>query len=235
MFKTLASVAIGFSIATLTPMPVDAHELQETPVQLDAASDKRNSMIERVIADINVIQPVTAPEIKTDSEEHMLVIKVVPNPEPVVEPTPAPSSSTSRSSNGNSNNESASKPNADKPKTEPVKTAPSSGKGANVVETALMYVGTPYKSGGKTPAGFDCSGFTSYVYGQHGINLSSSSAAQRNAGTVVTNPEPGDIIWTPGHVGIYVGNGKQIDAPRPGKTVQVRGIWQSNPTYIRIG
>lgn len=223
-------------MATLIPTPADAHELQKTPVQLDTASDTRQSVIEQVSADINVIQPVTAPEIKTDSEEHMLVIKVVPNPEPVVIPASTSSSSLNRTaSDSSNNNDSASKPNADKPKTKSEKTAPSSGKGANVVETALMYVGTPYKSGGKTPAGFDCSGFTSYVYGQHGINLSSSSAAQRNAGTVVTNPEPGDIIWTPGHVGIYVGNGKQIDAPRPGKTVQVRGIWQSNPTYIRIG
>ncbi|GMA35091.1 hypothetical protein [Demequina litorisediminis] len=53
-------------------------------------------------------------------------------------------------------------------------------------------------------------------------------------GTVVSDPQPGDIIVTPGHVGIYAGPNLQIDAPRPGKTIQFRAIWQSNPTYVRV-
>ena len=46
---------------------------------------------------------------------------------------------------------------------------------------------------------------------------------------------PGDLIWSPGHVGIYAGGNTQIDAPRPGKTIQFRDIWQSDPTFIRVG
>lgn len=107
-------------------------------------------------------------------------------------------------------------------------------RGSDLVAFAKQFVGTPYVGGGKSPGGFDCSGFTSYVYGQFGISLSSSSGAQRGYGTVVSAPAPGDLIWSPGHVGIYVGNGQQIDAPRPGKTIQVRGIWQSNPTFLRL-
>ncbi|WP_051016040.1 C40 family peptidase [Cellulomonas massiliensis] len=106
-----------------------------------------------------------------------------------------------------------------------------------VVRIAKSLAGTPYRTGGTTPRGFDCSGFTRYVYKKAGVKtLSHSSSAQRHAGKVVSrkHAKPGDLIWTPGHVAIYVGKGKQIDAPRPGKSIKVRSIWQSNPTFIRV-
>lgn len=113
---------------------------------------------------------------------------------------------------------------------------PPSVAGNAVLEEAAKHVGTAYVAGGRSPGGFDCSGFVHYVYKQLGIDLPTSSGAYRNIGTVVSaaDAQPGDIIYSPGHVGIYAGNGQQIDAPRPGKTIQFRGIWQSNPTYIRI-
>lgn len=109
--------------------------------------------------------------------------------------------------------------------------------GELIVKTAKLYLGTPYRSGGTTPAGFDCSGFTSYVYKKAGVaKLPRSSSAQRGSGKVVSRKDarPGDLIWSPGHVAIYLGNGKQIDAPRPGKKIMVRSIWQSNPTFLRV-
>ncbi|QIK84566.1 C40 family peptidase [Sanguibacter sp. HDW7] len=109
--------------------------------------------------------------------------------------------------------------------------------GELIVRTAKRYIGTPYRYGGTTPRGFDCSGFTSYVYKKAGVaKLPRSSSAQRGSGKVVArkNARPGDLIWTRGHVAIYVGNGKQIDAPRPGKSIKVRDIWQSNPTFLRV-
>ncbi|WP_407344479.1 C40 family peptidase [Pengzhenrongella phosphoraccumulans] len=113
---------------------------------------------------------------------------------------------------------------------------PQSVSGNAVLEVAARYVGVPYRSGGKTPEGFDCSGFTAYVYGQLGISMTSQSSAQRNVGTVVSRADalPGDLIWSPGHVAIYAGGNTQIDAPKPGGSVQFRAIWQSNPVFIRV-
>lgn len=106
--------------------------------------------------------------------------------------------------------------------------------GSAIIAEAAKYVGTPYVSGGSSPRGFDCSGFVSYVYGQFGISLPRSSGAYWNVGTRVSSPKPGDIIVTPGHVGLYAGPNLQIDAPVPGKTLQFRAIWQSNPTFVRV-
>lgn len=106
--------------------------------------------------------------------------------------------------------------------------------GSEVIAYAATFVGTPYKSGGSTPAGFDCSGFVSYVYAHFGISLPHSSSAYWGVGTRVSSPKPGDIIVTSGHVALYAGSNLQIDAPVPGKTIQFRAIWQSNPTYVRV-
>jgi cell wall-associated NlpC family hydrolase len=113
---------------------------------------------------------------------------------------------------------------------------PQSVAGNLVLEIAARYVGVPYRYGGTTPAGFDCSGFTAYVYAQVGISLGRTTTAQRSAGVVVSRADalPGDLVWTSGHVAIYAGGGMQIDAPRTGKTVQFRAIWQSNPIFLRL-
>ena len=128
-------------------------------------------------------------------------------------------------------------PDAEEPAAEPVGApAPASANGNAIVEIASRYVGVPYRWGGTTPEGFDCSGYTSYVYAQVGITLPRTSSAQRGAGTVVSraDAQPGDLIWTAGHIAIYAGGNMQVDAPVPGKTIQIREIWQSNPTFIRV-
>ena len=107
--------------------------------------------------------------------------------------------------------------------------------GSSIIAEASKYVGISYVRGGSSPdTGFDCSGFVSYVYAQFGISLPHSSGAYYGVGTQVSSPQPGDIIVSPGHVGIYAGPNLQIDAPLSGKTIQFRAIWQSNPTYVRV-
>ncbi|MBV7362872.1 C40 family peptidase [Actinomycetaceae bacterium TAE3-ERU4] len=114
--------------------------------------------------------------------------------------------------------------------------APAASSGASsggAVAVAYRYLGTPYRWGGSSPSGFDCSGFTSYVYRQLGINLPHSSTSQARYGRRVSMAEarPGDLMWRPGHVGIYIGNGKMIHAPRPGKSVQVANVGSSMAPY----
>ena len=99
--------------------------------------------------------------------------------------------------------------------------------GESVVAYAKQFIGIPYKYGGTTPkTGFDCSGFTSYVYKHFGINLPRTSGGQSSVGTAVSksNLQLGDIVVYNGHVAIYVGGGNVIHAPRPGKSVCIVGI-----------
>ncbi len=108
--------------------------------------------------------------------------------------------------------------------------------GAAVMAIAARYQGTPYQYGGTTPAGFDCSGYTSYVFRQVGIDLPRTSGAQRAATTRISRSDamPGDLVFMPGHVGIYAGNGMMWDAPRTGKDVQKRPVYSSSATYGRV-
>ncbi|HEY0188783.1 MAG TPA: C40 family peptidase [Cellulomonas sp.] len=178
---------------------------------------------------------VTAPADAAWTFETVEATAVVPEPE-VVETTTT--TSTSRSSTRTTTTSTDTTATTDASTTEATS---SSGvtqavSGAAVLEVAALYVGTPYVSGGTTPDGFDCSGFVSYVYAQLGITLPRTSSAIKAAGTVISASEaqPGDLIWSPGHIAIYAGGDQQIDAPSPGKTVQFRSIWQSSPVFIRI-
>ena len=95
-----------------------------------------------------------------------------------------------------------------------------------VIAEAKKYLGVPYKWGGSTPSGFDCSGFTSYVYKKFGISLPRTSRAQQNVGTQVSlsNVQPGDLVFMgkPAyHVGIYIGGGQYIHAPQTGDVVKI--------------
>jgi len=159
---------------------------------------------------------------------------VVPPPPPPVVEEPADEPATDTASRSEQRQAPAEPQAAPAAVDAPV---PASANGSAIVEIASSLVGIPYVYGGTTPSGFDCSGFTSYVYAQAGITIPRTSTAQRDAGTVVSRDQaqPGDLIWSPGHIAIYAGGNLQVDAPIPGKTIQIREIWQSNPTFIRVG
>ncbi|GGM11175.1 hypothetical protein GCM10010102_03750 [Promicromonospora citrea] len=107
--------------------------------------------------------------------------------------------------------------------------------GQQAVNIALNYLGITYVLGGASPsAGFDCSGLVQYVYAQLGYSLPHSSGALLGSGYQVTYPEPGDIVWTPGHVAIYAGDGMIIEAWAAGMPVRYTEMWQNNPTFVRV-
>jgi cell wall-associated NlpC family hydrolase len=88
---------------------------------------------------------------------------------------------------------------------------------------ALHYLGIPYVYGGSSPGGFDCSGLVMYVYAQLGISLPHYTVAQWNAAQPISSPAPGDLVFFNGlgHVGIYIGGGRFVDAPHTGSVVRI--------------
>ena len=102
------------------------------------------------------------------------------------------------------------------------------------VADAMRLRGAPYVWGGSTPAGFDCSGFTAYVYAELGITLAHSTYAQWDAGTHIPRRDlqPGDLVFFDGigHVGVYIGGGRFVHAPHTGSVVSIdrlTGSWYS--------
>lgn len=109
--------------------------------------------------------------------------------------------------------------------------------GDDIASLARQYLGVQYVWGGSSPNGFDCSGLVQYVYGKSGIQLPRTSYNQIQVGASVTPDKlrPGDLVFFDtdsskrgaDHVGIYLGGGKFIHAPAPGKGVQISSLADS--------
>ena len=108
---------------------------------------------------------------------------------------------------------------------------------AAVFAVAKKYIGVPYRYGGASPAGFDCSGYIQFVYAQFGVSLPHSASAQGALGKPIhiKDARPGDIVMMPGHNGFYAGNGMILDSPRSGGVVSIRPIWTDNYYIVRLG
>jgi len=109
-----------------------------------------------------------------------------------------------------------------------------------IVKIALSLLGTDYIPGSDDlETGFDCSGFTEYVYFKAGIKIPRSVREQYNkAAKIYSNPKKGDLVFfsvkllsIPDHVGIYIGNGKFIHSPSIGKSVRIDSL---NKNYWRL-
>ena len=99
--------------------------------------------------------------------------------------------------------------------------------GAQIVSYGMQFVGCPYVWGGTSPAGFDCSGFTQYVYSHFGISLPRTSYQQELCGTIVSPAEaqPGDLVTYNDHSAIYIGNGQTISAMSPDAGIAIAGLY----------
>jgi len=121
---------------------------------------------------------------------------------------------------------------------------PTNTLGGQAVALAYQFLGVPYVWGGSTPAGFDCSGLTMYVYGQLGIKLGHYTGFQYYEGRRVPRDqlEPGDLIFfhansigVPQHEGMYVGNGSFIQAPHTGDVVKISSLYDTAYALSYVG
>ena len=122
-------------------------------------------------------------------------------------------------------------------------TGNSSAKGSEIVAFAKKYLGSKYVYGGSSPSGFDCSGFTSYVYKNFGYSLTRTSSGQSSQGKAVSKSELqlGDLVCFSkssgskkiGHVGIYIGGGKFIHAANARKGVIISNLTGSGFYFVK--
>jgi cell wall-associated NlpC family hydrolase len=110
-----------------------------------------------------------------------------------------------------------------------------------VMRTGNNLKGVPYRYGGSTPRGFDCSGFTKYVYRKSGVRLPHSATAQMHKSRRISRSKArkGDLVFFRSgsrayHVGIYAGKNRVLHSPRPGKRVHTTRIWTRNVTFGRV-
>ena len=212
----------------------------QTPTIDAGGSSKKGDQDSSVTVDTDAITAEAAPKPKP---------KPKPKPEPKEEPEPttaepAPAEEPEEPAE-NSADDSSDSPNAGSKDDSPKKdtggsddSGPIDGsKAEQVLGWAEKGVGTPYVYGGTSQSGWDCSGYTSWVYDHVGVSLPRTSGAQKSAGTIVSESEakPGDLIWHPGHVGIYAGDGQMYDAGSPGSGTSKRSYsWMGDVTFIRV-
>ncbi|MHA6630100.1 NlpC/P60 family protein [Pseudonocardia sichuanensis] len=112
------------------------------------------------------------------------------------------------------------------------------GAGVEAIRFAQRMLGKPYRWGAEGPGSFDCSGLTSWAFKEAGVTLPRSSSQQARVGTPVSRSElrPGDLVFfnqPVSHVGIYVGDGKMINAPQTGDVVKYSNITSRKLTSAR--
>lgn len=197
IFTTLLGITLitGITLSTTPaalPVTSSVDQTAISPVQLSYDTQSNNAGAAGTISDSQT--PTTTPDNPNPTPVPEKSQTAVKQPAPVVS---KPSPAVSKPSNSIST------------------------KAASIMSTAKQYIGVKYLWGGTTPAGFDCSGFTQYVFARNGISLPRVSRGQYNLGKTVSlsNLQPGDLIFFSlaqdgniSHVGIYTGNGQFINA-----------------------
>lgn len=110
--------------------------------------------------------------------------------------------------------------------------------GVRAIRVARRFVGVPYRWGGASPSGFDCSGLIMYAYAKLGVDLPHNAAALYGVGrpVPVSRVRPGDLVFfsSLGHVGMAVSRGRYIHAPQSGRSVEIASLASRRETIVGV-
>lgn len=229
-----------------TTLETKMADLQETQTEYDAQKDELNTTITEKSSEIANLDVKIDEAVKKAAEEEAKRKAAEEAAKKAAEEAAKKNNSSSSSSNrNNSSNSSSSSSNSSSSNSSSSSSGSSSSsssnsssssssssspsysadKGSIIVNAAYSQIGVPYVWGGTTPGvGLDCSGLVQYCYRQAGISIPRTSGDILAKGTIVSNPQPGDICWTSGHVAIYIGGGQMIEAQQTGVPVKVSSV-----------